>query len=218
MKHCLCLIRCPFENLIVSSQSPCYHPVSLGSEMHHPQILIIFLILNWPGLALGDSSPGNWWRLTLCPRHLIKYGNSPPLLPAQCAVCGNGWWIDVSEDHAMWGWSVVRPLFHVPHNLYSGVWKESKQKNWEILTYILKQEFPFSYFSEPFLPSKWTNSSSALMIVLTGVWLGSCWFMMAYCCIESYRCPYIIHHYPPPPLFTTTLQPFHCPQGRVFSV
>ena len=68
-----------------------------------------------------------------------------------CNVCGNGWWIDVSGDHAMWGWSVVRPLFDVPHNLYSGVWKESKQKNWEILTYILKQEFPFSYFGEPFL-------------------------------------------------------------------
>ena len=55
--------------------------------MHHPQILIIFLILNWPGLAPGDSSPGNWWRLTLCPRHLIKYGNSPPLLLAPvCCV------------------------------------------------------------------------------------------------------------------------------------
>ena len=72
---------------MVTSQCQCYHPVSPGSEMHHPQILIIFLILNWPGLAPGDSSPGNWWRLTLCPRHLIKYGNSPPLLLAPvCCV------------------------------------------------------------------------------------------------------------------------------------
>ena len=59
------------------------------SKMHHSQILIIFLILNWlemsgdgPAWPRGTPLSGNWWRLTLWPRHLIKYGNFPPLLSA----------------------------------------------------------------------------------------------------------------------------------------
>ena len=122
--------------------------------MHHPQILIIFLILNWPGLALGDSSPGNWWRLTLCPRHLIKYGNSPPLLLAPvCCVwermmnrCQRGS-CDVRMVSGQWsGHCFMSLTIHI--QVYE---KKVDRKMEKCSLYILKQEFPFSYFSEPFL-------------------------------------------------------------------
>ena len=43
--------------------------------------------------------------------------------------------------------------------------------------------------------------------------MGSCWFMMAVLLYWIVSLPPYYPPFPPPSLFTTTLQPFHCPQG-----